>query len=979
MEASIFNMTMTDQILRQENEQTRKHDENKAHQRIEQDAVELEVTQQTAHAEKKQKNQRTLLSKRLKVAQALNKKQASEAKLAQTRNVTKESLKRARNEQLVKNQAQEKTQKTATPKEAFENLKPAAQEMIRQFGYRVMDTHLKFFRPEIEDADFIPKEEDLPEAFQSKETSKENEAEKAQVKSKNLSSNATKEQVSKLTPAEKQAYLTKILSGNGKDILDTLLDPKYLVGCTLTEQELKALKQKVSKRARLIRKISVHSMPMAVASLRRAGLGHELGSWGNQFPSSSNDKNENANSAIFEALAESLELTGLLQKLGIQTDILETTCQAATATEELAEAKTQATDNMNDLHDNLNRSACQQIIQIFSYVAAFILIAIGQPEAGILMIASASGLLQMVLEKLADAMGISQLGLKSLIMAITIIIAIVSANPAVMGEDAISALSAFGNTMLVAGSIGFVQDFLGFCATGQNDPSQFPSWVAWAALGINIAASLPDIVIGGYQLIAKGMAKLAGRAADAAAASAAAAEAAAATAKAASNAAEEAGNSAVRAARAINGEAERDVEEAVNAVERGANGRAGQALEDGADTAAQASRLARSTVRPAQAAAGEATTIIATTAPAEGEAAVQNAASRAPEVRTSGAGERATVEGTSRANQLAEENAVFDGEAEANNTAAAIASSSTAQGEETYAAAEKEVGETLKEAKEGDPFKAKLRKMMDVFKRAEQELDRLSALEERAASAGETAGEVSAQFRKAQEEVERLEAEVARLRERVNSQEEAVAKFTRQFEEIKALRVAKMQELATLEENAVENAEAITQLKGEIAEVEQKMSKLSQEVKALDQSQKELSLAEDKLAAAKNRLAKWKNRIDTDEGKSIKSKFAKIKAFLKTNFGKVGKALLMTDTVGQAYAEYKLAEIDLDIGRLLAEIAEATGNFELLGTFYEIFGTLEADTKQRNEQYAQDMHDEIKLVGDIINAERRASNILMSA
>jgi len=184
--------------------------------------------------------------------------------------------------------------------------------------------------------------------------------------------------------------------------------------------------------------------------------------------------------------------------------------------------------------------------------------------------------------------------------------------------------------------------------------------------------------------------------------------------------------------------------------------------------------------------------------------------------------------------------------------------------------------------------------------------------------------------------------------------------------------------------NASEDAgtEVAEELASQVKAAEEVVAKAEKELQELVDADENLTAAQEKLDKANVKLDKANknlSRVELKEPSSKQGRISKMKAYLNSKFGDIGKVLLIADSGAQAYAQFQMAEIDTELGHIMSEVAELTGNYDLLNSFFEIIGAAQQATNTRNDQYSKDLHDEIKLVGDIINAERSASNILMSA
>lgn len=984
MDNSIFNTLMNTQLVSEQQRAQSKKSEKKQHERTVSDEVQLEISQEASKVQTKRKKQRSVLTKRRLIADALVKKKSRSVKSQNTQEVQKGSLKKLKNEKALKNESENEL------KEALKQ-HPALSRVVSQLTSKLVNQKLFDFEPKSTDPEFLPDPEDLPELFkpESDEAKKayfQRHLPKTGQKKANKHSKAAQAHIQKMTPKEKKAYLTKLMSGNTNEMLEALVNQSYLVGSTLSDAEILALRAKVSKNAKKIQRIIHKGIPHAAKALRRAGLGSQIGSVGGIAPKPEKHEDQDSNQAIFAAMAAALDLDSLLQELGIHTDITVTNVQNVTATEEAKEAKAQAEHNIHEIKRNERRAKCAKVIKIFSYIAAFILIMVGQPEAGTMMFLSASGALDYIIKELAKHIpGMTEVGLKSLIVALTIIVAVCMANPTIMGDDAISAMSAFGGTMLVAGSIGFFQDALGYCATdGGRDPSKYPAWTTWTALAISMIPTAMDMGSFAYTMIAKSLANSAARVAEGAETAMISAEAAAQAAKAAVSGAEEAEVAGVTASRAAAEAGEQLEEEAARSAGRLA-ARFGQSAAAGVDTVTTASsEAATSAVRSLENASTE-------VAPVAGEATEVGSALSAPEEaptgvasesETSASGQARAAESVAGAARTTAEDLVASAEsgADAVNTAVSGVGPTAVNGSESYAATAKAAAETAEEETAKDPFKTKLEKVLKALDEAKKLLSRYESAEESAAAQSEElASKVAGQLKKAQEEVERLEKEVIKLTEQVTKQEKAVATVTQRINEFKEAQLKLVQEIATEESKASPDLAKISALRTSLAAINGDLEAATAQLNTLNETQQALFKAQEALEKAVAKKMGWESQLKTEHANSARSKYAEIKAKLNQNFGKVGRLLLLVDTGGEVYAQSKMAEINLELADIMAELAVITGNYELLSSFCSILGVAEDSIRTKNQQYGQDLADDYAVVADILKSELRAASALMSA
>ncbi|MCH9633762.1 MAG: hypothetical protein S4CHLAM7_04950 [Chlamydiae bacterium] len=1092
MKASIFEMTMNDQILRQQNRDVEKQNQKKSQDRRVEDAVEVEVSQEETHAHSKQKKQQTLITKRRRVAEALNKRSTKSSKPSSTAKSSHLSKgKKLVQKGNVQPELNESDNKESTLKQP---LHPAVEHMIRHFTVQVLGKNLGTEKEELEDLEFL-EESDLPSEKapadvnpkgHSTAPTKTNKTKNTKLPEKAKNSTKTKNRadakpptkakpaklvkqapkpmktkkeqavqkhLSKLSPKDKKEYLSKILNGTSNEILDTLFDPKYLIGCKQSPKQLKEIKKKVRNKARSLRKMTARTLPSAIASLEELGFGDFLGSIGNNIrKASSEKKSEDPNDAILEAMVKSLDLTQLLQELGVKTDLVELGVQSTVASDQVKTAKSQAKKNVEEMHKNIEHAACEKAIKILSYIAAAVLIIVGQPEAGLLMIAATSGLITFLITKLASALDISPFALKCIIMAITIIITVLYASPQVMGEEAVSALSSFTQVMLIASTIGFTTDLLGVIATGKDDPSKYPSWVTWTAFGINMSSMLPELGTSIYRAVTKGLAKMASRIANEAVEEVENAEVAlsSATKELESSGGESlpllsseinlpaesellVGNVAEGASSGLGGEAgalrgaasglggessalsrgvsgaEEDVEsssEYMSAVSE-SNASASSEYESAVSTAESVSSASSDsasfvTAPSEESVAQEVVQNTSTSAQNSAESGLNSEESTSEEVSSTsrvrgtqgGASRAQTVEEVASTTRAVESEARLAGDDES-QIGIDTQGGTTGRGQAAWAT-DQTAGDTEIEEEAKDPLKEKIIKMEKLLDKAKADLDRLTSLEEASeGAASKETSELAGQVKSAQEEVDRLTAKVAELARKAEAYQSILEGLNSELEEaseeassaesrLQALRNSgmaedspEMQEALNAEREAKESVQSIQESISNTQTAKAEIAR-GEELQAVTKAQNDLVAAKAKLAKAQKSLEQAESRL-LKEAKVGDGKIARLKAYLNSKFGEFGKLLLLVDSGAEAYAEGRMAEIDHDLGEIMADIAELTGNYDLLNSFFEIIGAVQQETSQRNQQYSKDMHDEIKLVGDIINSERRAAMALMSA
>lgn len=94
---------------------------------------------------------------------------------------------------------------------------------------------------------------------------------------------------------------------------------------------------------------------------------------------------------------------------------------------------------------------------------------------------------------------------------------------------------------------------------------------------------------------------------------------------------------------------------------------------------------------------------------------------------------------------------------------------------------------------------------------------------------------------------------------------------------------------------------------------------------------------------------------------------------------KVGRWLLLGSQGAQSAVQFEMAECDKELASIIKEAADATAEVTLYEQFVATFNMAISTTEDNEQEYATDMSDELKLVGDIISAQRRNNNMLMTA
>lgn len=94
---------------------------------------------------------------------------------------------------------------------------------------------------------------------------------------------------------------------------------------------------------------------------------------------------------------------------------------------------------------------------------------------------------------------------------------------------------------------------------------------------------------------------------------------------------------------------------------------------------------------------------------------------------------------------------------------------------------------------------------------------------------------------------------------------------------------------------------------------------------------------------------------------------------------KVARWLLLGTQGAQSAVQFEMAECDKELASLMRDAANATAEMTIYEQFVSTFNMAVSTTEDNEQEYATDMSDELKLVGDIISAQRRNNNMLMTA
>ncbi|MCH9631988.1 MAG: hypothetical protein S4CHLAM6_03110 [Chlamydiae bacterium] len=266
-----------------------------------------------------------------------------------------------------------------------------------------------------------------------------------------------------------------------KNVLDQILDRKNLKDCKLTDKQLEKAKHKARGYSRAFRKIGMKAWKPALNTVAKGYAKH-----GVDITNPEHKSNPDIDQSIFASILDSIEVNQLLQKLGIKTEIVEMDVQDEMGKEMLSDSKKVYSKNADAIKESHDHSCKAETLKILGDVFGAILCASGLPQFGIPMILAANGDIQKMIAAVAKFMNIPPYVVQSIIVTITLIIAI---TVAIASEGTCTGLCVAA-VLFVAGMTGWLTNTVGAIATGQFDPSKFPGWVCWAVMGINIGMIL---------------------------------------------------------------------------------------------------------------------------------------------------------------------------------------------------------------------------------------------------------------------------------------------------------------------------------------------------------------------------------------------------------------------------------------------------------------------------------------------------------
>lgn len=305
---------------------------------------------------------------------------------------------------------------------------------------------------------------------------------------------------------------------NPKGILDQLFDPENLIDSKATLEELETAKADAKLLSRMFRKTMVAAYPDIQIALAKAlaqeGIDltnpdhnpyalNEQGELINQDPQPlfagslldskyfKDATNPNAkvsiDQSIFASVFRAIEINELLQKLGIDADLVSSKVQNEMSKELIEETDAQFKKNADAIAKSHKQDCLQKTMRIVGDVVGALFIVTGLPVIGIPIILASEGVIKTMIEKMAKAFGMPEYAIQTMVMVLTAILAA----PLLAAPGGWAAY--MGVLLFVAGLVGWIENTVGAIATGQLDPEKFPEWVAWAAMGIEIGLSLVTV------------------------------------------------------------------------------------------------------------------------------------------------------------------------------------------------------------------------------------------------------------------------------------------------------------------------------------------------------------------------------------------------------------------------------------------------------------------------------------------------------
>jgi hypothetical protein len=311
----------------------------------------------------------------------------------------------------------------------------------------------------------------------------------------------------------------------GKSVLDQLLDPKNLVDSTATAEELAEAKSVAKLMSRFARQAIKSSLPTildgAAKGLAEEGIdltdsemnpyllddagelinpdakpifaGKKLESEYFQAPNqASPDAKVSIDHSIFASIFKAIEINQLLQELGIKSEVVANKVQNEMGKELLEEAEAQYKKNAEQIKKAKKQECMANTLRILGDVVGALFIYIGFSWIGVPIILASEGKIKEMITAMAKAFGVPEYVIQSIIvgMAVAVASALTIASIWIPGANVGVIAMSWSMVIMVAGMVGWFETTIGAMATGQFDSKKFPSWVTWAAMGVEIGLSL---------------------------------------------------------------------------------------------------------------------------------------------------------------------------------------------------------------------------------------------------------------------------------------------------------------------------------------------------------------------------------------------------------------------------------------------------------------------------------------------------------
>ncbi len=299
---------------------------------------------------------------------------------------------------------------------------------------------------------------------------------------------------------------------NRVDLLQQLFKPKNLRNSKASPETLAKAVSYGKQISRTFRKSLRQIIPQTIDAAASA-----FASQGIDLSSPPAKSSQSIDSAVLSAMLAALSANDVLQQLGIQSQETNTEIQESYSSSVVSKGNDIFNHNKEALSEQHHESCKEKTMKILGDIVGAICIVLDMPEVGIPIILASNGLIQKWIVDVAKAMHIPPYALKSIIMAVTIIVAIAAAPES--GGSSLSAIAGVvGKCALVAGLTGWVTDTVGVAATGSLDESKYPAWVQWAGMAITIALGLAggmESIVNGVRSVMTGISNAATSAMDA--------------------------------------------------------------------------------------------------------------------------------------------------------------------------------------------------------------------------------------------------------------------------------------------------------------------------------------------------------------------------------------------------------------------------------------------------------------------------------